>query len=96
MERPCAAALLTSPAAQQHTSASSEAAPFAAETITKGGLVSGERLMWDANERRGMLELRHKRRNGDPRADRPRPSSTSCEMSTPLAKIYRKTYRGSG
>ena len=45
-------------AAQQaaaHTSASSEA-----EAITKGGLISGERLMWDANERRGMLELRHK------------------------------------
>ena len=44
-------------AAQQaaHTSASPEA-----ETITKGGLISGERLMWDANERRGMLELRHK------------------------------------
>ena len=49
-------------AAQQaaHTAASSEAAPFAAEAITKGGLISGERLMWDANERRGMLELRHK------------------------------------
>ena len=44
-------------AAQQaaHTSASSEA-----EAITKGGLISGERMMWDANERRGMLELRHK------------------------------------
>ena len=53
---------LSSPAAQQsaHTSASSEAAPFAAEAITKGGLISGERLMWDANEKRGMLELRHK------------------------------------
>lgn len=44
-------------AAQQaaHTSASPEA-----DAITKGGLISGERLMWDANERRGMLELRHK------------------------------------
>ena len=44
-------------AAQQaaHTSASLEA-----DAITKGGLISGERLMWDANERRGMLELRHK------------------------------------
>ena len=53
---------LSSPAAQQaaHTSASSEAAPVAPEAITKGGLISGERLMWDANERRGMLELRHK------------------------------------
>eukprot|EP00964_Phaeocystis_antarctica_P071509 scaffold43647_cov53-Phaeocystis_antarctica.AAC.1 len=47
--------LSSSPAARQHTSASasSEAAPFAAEAITKGGLISGERLMWDANERRG-------------------------------------------
>ena len=44
-------------AAQQaaHTPASPEA-----DAITKGGLISGERLMWDANERRGMLELRHK------------------------------------
>ena len=51
---------LSSPTAAARTIASSEAASFAAEGITQGGLISGERLMWDAHEKRGMLELRHK------------------------------------
>lgn len=32
----------------------------AGKSITGGGLISGERSMWDANKERGTLELRHK------------------------------------
>ena len=28
--------------------------------VSSGGMISGERSMWDANKERGTLELRHK------------------------------------
>jgi len=46
--------------AQRSPRGQSQATAAAGKSITGGGLISGERSMWDANKERGTLELRHK------------------------------------
>ena len=56
---PCAGHSSSSAAAKSH-GASTAVRPHASDTITKGGMISGERSVLEANEHRGMLEVRHK------------------------------------